>query len=141
MKFRTVVLTALILIAGIINGAKVIPPRPFHLDRDVTINGAAVPQGMYTLAVESQGALARATLLRDGRFVATAQGIWVKHGIKYAEDAVLLRVNPDGTRSLIEIRLKGSQKSIVIESESPILQVSPGRKGGGGGTSNTRTIN
>jgi hypothetical protein len=96
---------------------------------------------MYTLAVESQGALARATLLRDGRFVATAQGMWVKHGVKYTEDAALLRVNPDGTRSLIEIRLKGSQKSIVIESESPILQVSPGRKGGGGGTSNTRTIN
>ena len=141
MKFRTVIFTALILIAGIITGAKVIPPRPFNLDRDVTINGAAVPQGMYILAVESHGELARATLLRDGQFVATAQGIWVKHGIKYAEDAVLLRVNPDGTRSLIEIRLKGSQKSIVIESESPILQVSPGRKGGGGGTSNTRTIN
>ena len=141
MKFRTVVLTALILIASIITGAKVIPPRPFHLDRDVTINGAAVPQGMYTLAVESQGALARATLLRDGQFVATAQGMWVKHGVKYTEDAALLRVNPDGTRSLIEIRLAGNAKSIVIEPEDSILRLAPKQKSGGGGTSDTRTIN
>ena len=141
MKFRTVILTALILIAGIITGAKVIPPRPFHLDRDVTINGAAVPQGMYTLAVESQGALVRATLLRDGQFVATAQGMWVKHGVKYTEDAALLRVNPDGTRSLIEIRLAGNAKSIVIETEDSILRLAPRQKCGGGGSSDTRTIN
>ena len=140
MKFRTAVLAAMILLVSISVGAKVIPSRPFHLDRDVTMNGAAVPQGMYTLALESQGDSVRATLLRDGHFVATAQGTWVKHGVKYTEDAALLRVNPDGTRSLIEIRLAGSAKSIVIERESPILQVSPGRNGGGGGTSNARTI-
>src|SRR5712692_826442 len=110
MKFRTVVLTALILIASIITGAKVIPPRPFHLDRDVTINGAAVPQGMYILAVESHGELARATLLRDGQFVATAQGIWVKHRSILAVAAVPSGVNPDGRRMVIDIRLKGGPK-------------------------------
>jgi hypothetical protein len=139
MKFRTVVLIASILIASISACAKVIPPRPFFLDRDIKVNGAEVPQGMYTLALESQGASVRATLWREGQFIATAHGTWVKHSVKYTEDAALLRVNSDGTRSLIEIRLAGNAKSIVIDSESPVLRVAPG-PGGSGENSSTRTI-
>lgn len=45
--------------------------------------------------------------------------------MKYAENAVLLRVNEDGTRALSEIRLAGSAKSIVLDSESSILRVAP----------------
>jgi hypothetical protein len=141
MKFKTFVLSTLLLIAIISARAKVIPLRPFPLDRDITVNGAMVPQGMYSLAVESQGASVRATLYRDGRFVATAHGTWVKHGVKYTENAVLLKVNPDGTRSLSEIRLAGSAKTIVVDSENPFLQVAPGAGGGGGGKSADRTIN
>src|SRR5580692_12277679 len=79
MKFKTVVLIASILIASISACAKVIPPRPFFLDRDVTLNGAEVSHGMYTLTLESQGASVRATLWREGQFIATARGTWVKH--------------------------------------------------------------
>jgi hypothetical protein len=131
MKFRTFVLCALILAGSVSAGAKVIPPRFFYLDRDITVNGARVPQGMYTLAVESQGVSVRATLLREGRFVATAHGTWVKHGVKYKENAVLVRVDSDGTRSLTEIRLAGSAKSIVIDSESPFLRIGPSPGSGG----------
>lgn len=140
MKLRTVMLIALMLIAIISAHAKVIPSRPFFLDRDVTVNGAAVPPGLYSLTVESQGSSVRATLWKEGRFIATAHGTWVKHGVKYTEDAVLLRVNSDGTRSLIEIRLAGSPKSIVVDSGSPVLRLAP-QPNGGGGTSHTRTLN
>ena len=140
MKFRTFVLTALILTASVSACAKVIPPRPFFLDREITVNGAKVSQGMYTLAVESQGASVRATFWRDGRFIATAHGIWVKHGVKYTENAVLLRVNSDGTRSLTEIRLAGSAKTVVIDSESPVLRLAPAPESSGG-SSSTKTIN
>ena len=118
MKFRTAVLTVSILIAGISSFAKVVPCRPFFLEREVTVDGARVSEGMYTLCLESHGALVRATLMRDGRFIATARGTWVKHGIKYTENTALLRVNSDGTRSLTEIRLAGSAKTIVIDSEN-----------------------
>lgn len=120
-----IVFFILVLMAGISASAKVIPPRPFFFDRDITVNGAVVPEGMYSLYLESHGSTVRATLRKDGRFVATVQGTWVGHGVKYPENAVLLRVNADGTRALSEIRLAGSAKSIVISSESPILRAAP----------------
>jgi hypothetical protein len=138
MKFRIVVLVALSLMASISICAKVIPPRPLFLNRDITVNGARVPMGVYTLKLESQGVSVRATLLKDGQFVATAHGIWVKHGVKYTEDAVLLRVNADGTRSLTEIRIAGSTKSIVIDRDNQVLSVAPGS--GGSGNSPNRTF-
>ncbi len=136
MKFRTVVLTVWILIAGISGYAKVIPCRPFFLEREITVNGAKVPEGMYTLSLESHGAFVRATLLRDGRFIATARGTWVKHGIKYTENTALLRVNSDGTRSLTEIRLAGSAKTIVIDSETETPRRAPEPRSIGANSSN-----
>jgi hypothetical protein len=135
MKFRTFTLAALILIAGRSASAKVVPPQPLFLDRDITVNGARVPQGMYTLAVEAQGASVRATFWREGQFIATAHGTWVRHGIKYHENAVLLKVNSDGTRSLMEIRLAGSAKTIVLDGENPALRLSPTPESSGGNTS------
>lgn len=119
------VLAVMILVITFSTWAKVISPRPFFLDRDVTFNGAAVPRGMYSLTVSSNGSSVRATLMKDGVFVATAHGTWVKHGVKYPENAVLLRVNSDGTRSLTEIRLAGSTKTIVLDNETSVLRVGP----------------
>jgi hypothetical protein len=82
----------------------------------------------------------RATLWREGQFIATAHGTWVRHGVKYTENAVLLRVNSDGTRSLTEIRLAGSAKTIVIDSESPFLRLAPAPDSSGG-SSSTETLN
>ena len=125
MKFKTVLLSAVILMTNVSALAKVIPPRPFYLERDVTVNGALVPQGMYSLTVESKGSSVRATLWKEGRFVATAHGTWVRHSVKYVQDAVLLRVNADGTRSLTEIRLAGSTKTIVIDGDGPVQRSTP----------------
>ena len=55
--------------------------------------------------------------------VATARGAWVKSGVKYSENSVLLRVNSDGSRSLIEIRLAGTAKSIVLKDTETVLRV------------------
>ncbi len=137
MKFRTVVLSALILAASVLVQAKVSPSRPFFLDRDITVNGANVPQGMYMLSLETEGNSVRATLWRERRFIATVHGTWVGHSVKYKETAVLLRVNPDGTRSLVEIRLAGSAKTIVIENENPVLRVAPTPDAGGNSSKTT----
>jgi hypothetical protein len=131
MRSRSVLLGALILLSSVPATAKVIPSRPFFLDYDITVNGALVPRGMYSLTVESKRSSARATLWREGRFVATAHGTWVRHGVKYIEDAVLLKVNSDGTRSLTEIRLAGSTKTIVIDSDAPIRRAAPTQLGNG----------
>jgi hypothetical protein len=90
------------------------PPRPFLLRDVVILNGAQVPAGTYELTWETHGSTARATLRKDGQFVATAPGAWVKNGVKYTEDEALLRVNSDGTKSLIEIRIAGAPRAIVF---------------------------
>ena len=95
--------------------------RPFILRSSITINGAVIPAGDYQLSWESHSSTVNVTFSKDGQFVAGIQGEWVKHGIKYAGDAALLRVNSDGSRSLVEIRLAGTKKTIVFSD--PIIRV------------------
>ena len=70
--------------------------------------------GTYELTWETHGSTARVTLWKDGQFVLTAPGVSVKNGVKYTEDAALLRVNSDGTKSLIELRIAGVARAIVF---------------------------
>jgi hypothetical protein len=88
------------------------------------MNGAEIPEGMYQLTLESSNSSVRVTLWRDGEFVATARGAWVKGGMKYTENTVLLRVNSDGSRSLIEIRLAGTARTIVLNNSDTVIQLS-----------------
>ena len=123
MKFRRALLALLTLLVTCLP-VRAENSRPFYLGIAVTMNGASIPLGIYDLTWEPHGSTVRVTLWKNGRFIATAQGIWVKHGVKYTEDAALVRVNSDGSRSLMEIRLSGLQKSIVIESVDPVLRLS-----------------
>ena len=124
MNFKLVVQTSVILLLFSFP-ALAKNTRPFFLHTTATMNGAAIPAGIYDLRWESQNAKVRVTLWKDGRFVAEARGIWSKGGIKYTEDAALLRVNSDGSRSLVEIRLAGEKRTIVLQEIDPILRVEP----------------
>ena len=115
MKFRFVVQTFVILLF-VSFPARANTSRPLFLKTAVMMNGAEVPAGLYDLSWESQNSKVRVTLWKDARFFATALGTWVKNGVKYTGDAVLLRVNSDGSRSLMEIRLAGVKKTIVLEN-------------------------
>jgi hypothetical protein len=111
----------ILLLASTTVWAKKYPPRPFMLRDMVILNGAQVPAGNYELTWEAHGSSVRVTLWKDGKFVATAQGSLVKSGVKYREDAALVRVNSDGTKSLIEIRIADAARAIVFNhSEVPI---------------------
>ena len=122
MRFKIVV-QAIVIVLLITFPAHAKTSRPFFLRTAVTMNGAEVPSGIYDLSWESHNAIVSVTLSKDGRFFATAHGTWVKHGVKYAGDAALLRVNSDGSRSLVEIRLAGIKKTIVLQNVDPIVQV------------------
>ena len=123
MKIKAATLTTMILLAASFPlPAKKDPVRPFFLPTPITMNGAEIPEGMYQLTLESGDSSVRVTLWRDGEFVATARGAWVKSGMKYTENTVLLRVKSDGSRSLVEIRLAGIAKSIVLNSSDTVIQ-------------------
>ena len=112
---RKVIALVVLLLASSPVWAKKNPPRPFSLPFVVTLNGAQVPAGTYELTWETNGSAARATLWKDGRFVATAPGAWVKSGVRYSEDAALLRVDSEGSKSLVEIRIAGATGAIVFD--------------------------
>ena len=122
MKIKFAVLTTLILLAASSPVlAKKNPSRPFMLHDAVTLNGAQVPAGIYELTWETHGSTARVTLSKAGQFVATASAVWAKAGVKYSEDQALLRVNSDGSRSLIEIRIAGQARAIVFAAtDAPV---------------------
>jgi hypothetical protein len=115
MKFKLDVCTITILLLVSFSAYAKTSRRPFFLQTTVTMNGAEVPAGVYELSWESQNSKVRVTLWKDGQFFATAQGAWVKNGVQYPSDAALLRVNSDGSRTLMEIRLAGEKKSIVLD--------------------------
>ncbi len=114
MKYQRLLAVLMLLIAGTPAWGKKNPSRQFMLREEVELNGTQLPAGIYELAWETQGPSAHLTLSKDGKCVATAQGAMVKSGMKFAEDAALLLVNSDGTKSLIEIRIAGATKAIVL---------------------------
>jgi hypothetical protein len=115
MKKALLLPVVILLFANTPVVAKKNPPRPFRLREVVVLNGAQIPPGGYDLTWETHNSAARVTLWKDGQFVATAPGAWVKNGVKYAEDEALVRVNSDGTKSLIEIRIAGTGRAIVFD--------------------------
>ena len=116
MKKAGLMSILILLLTGIPSWAKKNPSRPFGLPVAVILNGAQVPAGTYELSCETHGSAVRVTLLKDGQFVATAPGAWVKTGIKYPENQLLFRVNPEGSKSLIESREAGAARSSVFDN-------------------------
>jgi hypothetical protein len=124
MKIKAAGLFVLILLAASVPvRAQKNSGRPFFLGIQVTMNGAEIPAGTYEMTTESSKSNVRVTLWKDGQFVATAPGTWVKSGVKYVEDAVLLRVNSDGSRSIMELRLAGAARSILLNNANAVFQV------------------
>ena len=125
MKLRfAIVLNLIFLAASFPVAAKKSPPHPINVHAPITLNGAQIPAGIYDLTWDSNSSTVRISLWKEGQFIATAPGVWMKSGIKFAEDAVLLRVNRDGTRSLVEIRLAGIAKTIVLDVPESVVQLS-----------------
>lgn len=125
MKIKVAALVAFVwLLTGLALPARKIPTKPFFMPRPVTMDGAEIPEGMYQISLESNKSGVQVKLWKDGRFIATGHGAWVKNGVKYKDNAVLLQVNPDGSRSLLEIRLAGGTKSVLLDNHDTKLAVS-----------------
>jgi len=96
-------------------------PRPFErgsrnisFRSGLTLNGARAPVGDYTISWESYVSDASVKLVHENDVVATADGRWVKHDVKYAHDAYVYRRNMDGSRTLLEIHFGGMRQALVF---------------------------
>jgi hypothetical protein len=125
MNIKAATITILLLLAAISPAtAKKNQARLLFLETPVTMNGAEIPRGIYELTLQSDNSSVRVTLWKNGQFVATAPGVWAKSGVKYTENALLLRVNSDGSRTLTEIRLADNTRTIVLKDSGTVLRSS-----------------
>lgn len=101
--------------------------RPFFVNVPMLIEGASIPSGMYQVTVRPVKAGVEVTFRQDGRLVASARGTWNKSEIKSIDNAVLLQVNPDGTRTLLEMRFAGDTRSVVLNHTEAVASVAAAR--------------
>ena len=89
----------------------------FHTaDSVVAPNGTEIPAGVYAVTYESHSPTATVTFKQGKSVVATVDGKWVDRDVKYESNAIVYRTNPEGTRTLLEIRFAGKKQALVLDN-------------------------
>lgn len=88
--------------------------RSFTLKSSLRLEGKHLPVGDCTISWESYVPDAIVKIEGGDGAPVTLQGKWVKHDIKYDDDAVVYNKNPDGTRTLTEFRFSGMRQALVF---------------------------
>ena len=82
---------------------------------DMTLKGAQLAPGEYRISWVAHSPEATVTVASKKNVVATVEGRLVDAGKKFALSTVLYDEKADGTRTIREIRLAGSDKTIVFD--------------------------
>jgi hypothetical protein len=89
----------------------------FHTaDSVVAPNGTEIPAGVYAVTYESHSPTATVTFKQGKSAVATVDGKWVDRDVEYKNNAIVYRTNPEGTRTLLEIRFAGKKQALVLDN-------------------------
>lgn len=88
--------------------------RSIHLGSDAFLNGNQLKEGDYKVQWESHSPEVSVTFSQKKSIVAAAQGRWVDRGVTYSSNTVVYDTNPDGSRTILEIRLAGLKQAIVF---------------------------
>jgi len=68
-----------------------------------------------TISWETYSTFAMVEFAQENTIFATADGKWVKRGIRYDRDAFVYRKNDDGSQTLIEIQFAGMSHALVFD--------------------------
>lgn len=89
-----------------------------NLAYSASLKGRQVAAGQYKVAWETHSPEATVTLTQKKNVIVTVQGKWVDRDTKYEANSVVYSKNPDGSRSVLEIRFKGHKGALVFGEES-----------------------
>ena len=92
--------------------------RDFVLRPGLTLNRTAMPDGDCIITWESYVTHAKVKFMQHSYVLATVEGKWVKTDVRYARDAVVYRINADGSRTLLEIQFAGMDRTLVFAKSS-----------------------
>jgi PilZ domain/SPOR domain len=100
-------------------------PRPFERgSRDfafasrLSLNGSKMPFGAFTIRWESHVSEAKVQFEQDRDLIATVAGRWIKLPAKSSRDEYVYVRNPDGSKTLVEIRFSGLDRALVFRNTS-----------------------
>jgi len=96
--------------------------QDIHLDQAVSVNGQALKAGDAEVRWVPHSPQATVTFVQRKSTFA-ADGVFVTRDQKADRDAVVYRINPDGSRSLIELQFGGSNK--VLSFDPAVIAATP----------------
>lgn len=89
--------------------------RDFNFRTPMKLNGTSIPLGECVVRWESYMPDAIVKFEDYRGLGMTAEGKWVQRGVRYAQDAVVYRVNADGSRTLSELQFSGKVQALVFD--------------------------
>jgi len=100
-------------------------PRPFERgSRDfafgshLSLNGSSMPFGDCTISWESHVGEAKVKFEQSKGVIATADAKWIQLPRRYSRDEYVYVRNPDGSKTLVEIRFSGLDRALVFRHTS-----------------------
>jgi hypothetical protein len=91
----------------------------------VTINGQQLKSGQYAVQWDGNGPDVHVQIMRNKKVVATSDAKMINVDQVPARDSAILTTNPDGSKSLTEIRFGGKKYALSLQAT--------GTSGGAGG--------
>ena len=80
-----------------------------------TVGGTHLESGTYRVKCETDGATAKLTFVLNRKVVATVEGQVVKGTDHYQRNQVVYGTNPDGSRTITEIRFANPNHAITFK--------------------------
>ena len=93
--------------------------RTVRLPYSASVNGKQLAAGEYKVTWETHSPQATVNFAQKREVVATVEGKWVDRETKYEANAVVYSNNPDGSRTILEVRFAGLKGALVFGEESP----------------------
>jgi len=84
------------------------------------LNGTTINPGSYKLSYTTTGNTAQVSVMQGKKTVASATGEVVEIEKAPANDSIVSKMNPDGTRSMYEIQFAGKKQAIRFNSEPSV---------------------
>lgn len=88
--------------------------RNFVLRPGLMLNHSRMPEGACEIRWESYVSDAKVRVLQHDLVVVSAQARWVKSDTKFENNAIVYRINADGSLTLLEFRLAGMDRALVF---------------------------
>ena len=81
----------------------------------LSLNRTAMPAGNYNIVWESYVTRAKVKFMQHDAFVASAEAKWVKSDVTYDNNAIVFKINDDGSRTLLQILFAGMDRALVFQ--------------------------